>query len=251
MIEERIVTQAIIKEYFKSLLEIIPSDVVIAGAGPSGLVASYYLARGGLKVALFERELKLGGGMPGGGMLFNRIVVQKEAKEILEHFQIRIDEFESGYYTASALESTAAITHNAIQAGAHIFNNMTVEDLKVVDDKVCGVVINWTPVERAALHVDPLTVDSRFVIDATGHPALVVRRLESKIRQEICKGEGPMWADKGEQLIVENTKEVYPNLYVCGMAVNAVFGGPRMGPIFGAMLLSGKKVADLLLSKIW
>ncbi len=33
--------------------------------------------------------------------------------------------------------------------------------------------------------------------------------------------------------IIENTKEVYPGLIVAGMATNAVFGAPRMGPIFG------------------
>jgi thiamine thiazole synthase len=49
---------------------------------------------------------------------------------------------------------------------------------------------------------------------------------------------------------LKNTREVYPNLYVCGMAANAVFGGPRMGPIFGGMLLSGKKVAEILARRI-
>jgi thiamine thiazole synthase len=29
------------------------------------------------------------------------------------------------------------------------------------------------------------------------------------------------------------------------MAANAVFGGPRMGAVFGGMLLSGRKAANL------
>ena len=35
-----------------------------------------------------------------------------------------------------------------------------------------------------------------------------------------------------------------------GMAANAVFGGHRMGPIFGGMLLSGKKVAQDILARL-
>jgi len=49
---------------------------------------------------------------------------------------------------------------------------------------------------------------------------------------------------------MQNTREVFPNLYVTGMAANAVFGGPRMGPIFGGMLLSGKKVAEIVIKKL-
>jgi hypothetical protein len=41
----------------------------------------------------------------------------------------------------------------------------------------------------------------------------------------------------------ENTRKVFPRLYVAGMVTNAIFGGPRMGPIFGGMLLPGEKVA--------
>jgi thiamine thiazole synthase len=54
-----------------------------------------------------------------------------------------------------------------------------------------------------------------------------------------------MWAERGEKEIVENTKEVYPGLIVAGMAANAVFGSPRMGAIFGGMLLSGKRAAEV------
>jgi thiamine thiazole synthase len=52
-----------------------------------------------------------------------------------------------------------------------------------------------------------------------------------------------MWAEKGERDISRNTREVCPGLVVAGMTANAVFGSPRMGAIFGGMLLSGRRAA--------
>jgi len=49
---------------------------------------------------------------------------------------------------------------------------------------------------------------------------------------------------RDEKALIKNTREVYPGLIVTGMAANAVFGSPRMGAIFGGMLLSGKKAAE-------
>jgi thiamine thiazole synthase len=60
-------------------------------------------------------------------------------------------------------------------------------------------------------------------------------------------GERPLWAEEGERRTMENTREVYPGLWVAGMSCNAVFGAPRMGPIFGGMLQSGHKVAQEIL----
>ena len=63
-------------------------------------------------------------------------------------------------------------------------------------------------------------------------------------------GEKTMWVSESENLIVENTGEVCPGLYVAGMAVAALYQTPRMGPIFGGMLLSGRKVAEIVKEKL-
>jgi thiamine thiazole synthase len=121
---------------------------------------------------------------------------------------------------------------------------------------VNGVVINWSSVELAKLHIDPLSFKSKIVIDATGHPCEIAHIVERKSGGKLLtpsgkiEGEKSMWAEVAERLTLENTKEVFSNLYVCGMAANAVFGGPRMGPIFGGMLLSGKKIAEIVMKKI-
>jgi sulfide-dependent adenosine diphosphate thiazole synthase len=59
-------------------------------------------------------------------------------------------------------------------------------------------------------------------------------------------GERSMWAEVAENTTLKNTKEAFPGIFVAGMAANATFGSFRMGPIFGGMLLSGERVAELI-----
>jgi len=102
----------------------------------------------------------------------------------------------------------------------------------------------------AKLHVDPLAIRAKVVIDATGHDSeicrIVVKKLGAKLKTKTGEvmGEKSMLADAGEKALIKNTREVYPGLLVAGMAANAVYGSPRMGAIFGGMLLSGKKAAE-------
>lgn len=255
-LDEVIITQAIIERYYKKLIENLETDVAIVGGGPSGLVAGYFLAKAGKKVALYERKLSIGGGMWGGGMLFNEIVVQKSAIHLLEEFGIRYNHFKEDYYTADSIEAITSLTAGAIRAGLTVFNCISVEDVMMRPEEIVGLVINWSPVEMAGLHVDPLTVRTKFVIDATGHATEVVKVVVKKVPGNlltpsgVIEGEKSMWADKAENLTLENTKEIFPGLYVAGMAANATFGGPRMGPIFGGMLLSGEKVAKELIQRL-
>lgn len=247
---EKIITQAIIETYLKELIDYTEVDVAVCGAGPSGLLCSYYLAKAGKKVAVFERQLKVGGGMPGGGIMFNKIVFQKEALPILDELEISYHHYKDNLYVANSIETISALTYKTIKQGVKIFNLLSVEDVVIRDKKVCGVVLNWTAVEQAKLHVDPVAVLSKYVVDATGHDCEVAKIVEKKLGWVTVKGEQSMWAEVAEKVLLENTKEVCPGLIVCGMAANAFFGSPRMGAIFGGMFLSGKKAAEVVLSKI-
>jgi thiazole biosynthesis enzyme len=256
-VDEVIISRAITESYTKDFIDFMDTEVAIVGGGPSGLTAGYYLAKQGVKTVIYERKLSVGGGMWGGGMMFNRIVVQREAKDILDEFGIQAKQYQEDYYIADSVEAVAALCYNTVKAGTRIFNLVSVEDVMIREnDRVTGLVLNWSAVSLSNLHVDPLTIRSKVVIDATGHDAevckLLTRKTGRKLNTEsgVVVGEKPMWAEKGEKEIVAHTSEIFPGLIAAGMVVNAVFGLPRMGPIFGGMLLSGKKAAGLAINLI-
>ncbi len=255
-LEELIISQAIIKSYYQKLLSSLDVDVAIVGAGPSGMICGYYLAKAKKRVVIFERKLSVGGGIWGGGMMFNEIVLQPEAKGIFDELRIRTRKYQDEYYLADSLEAASGLCFAALQVGVKIFNLISVDDVMIRRSCVCGLVLNWSAVNMANLHIDPLTIKARFVVDATGHAAEIARIIERKSKMDLktdggrVLGEQSMWAEAAEDIIIENSREICSGLYVCGMAANAVFGGPRMGPIFGGMLLSGRKVAQELIQRL-
>jgi thiamine thiazole synthase len=255
MMEETI-SGAIVRSWFEKFERHLAVDVAVIGAGPSGLVAAHDLARAGLRVAVFESKLAPGGGTWGGGMLMNEVVVPDDAADILNDFGITTVSLDNGYRTVDSVEMAAGLIFGARKAGAAIFNSMTVEDIVFHDGAVCGAVINWASVTRLGLHVDPLVVTARALIDGTGHPSEIVRKAVDKAGVAIDSptggilGEKPMWMEDGERTTVDNTKRLYPGLYASGMAANNVQGGFRMGPIFGGMFKSGRKVARLVLEDL-
>jgi sulfide-dependent adenosine diphosphate thiazole synthase len=254
-IDDVMVTRKIFERFSKEFQDCFDVDVAIAGAGPAGLTAAKYLANAGKKVVMFERKLSVGGGMWGGGMTFPVIVAQKESTPILKNANIRLKDEGNGYYSADSIEAITKLCSAAIDAGTRIFTAISVEDVLIKNKKINGFVINWTAVEIAGLHVDPLTIRAKYCIDATGHAAEVCHIVHRKVGplntpSGDLEKERSMCAEIGEKTVVENTKEVYPGLIVAGMGANAVYGAPRMGPIFGGMLLSGKKAAEMILKKL-
>ena len=254
-IDDVVVTRTIFDRFSREFRDYFEVDVAIAGAGPAGLIAGKYLAKAGKKVVVFERKLSIGGGMWGGGMTFPVIVVQKESKHILDEAGVNVKDEGSGYFSADSIEAITKLCSSAIDVGTKVFNTISVEDVLLNKNRVNGFVINWSAVEIAGLHVDPLSIRAKYCIDATGHAAevcSVVRRKVGPLQTPSgdLEKERSMCAEIGEKTVVENAKEAYPGLFVAGMAANAVYGAPRMGPIFGGMFLSGKRAAELILKKL-
>ena len=108
-LNEITITKAIIDRFFEKFKNNLETDIAIVGGGPSGLVAGYYLAMAGKKVVLLERKLSVGGGMWGGGMMYNEIVLQQSAVHILEEFGIRYKYYQENYYTADSLETVSTL----------------------------------------------------------------------------------------------------------------------------------------------
>lgn len=242
------VTRTIVSQFMDQFSEYADSDVTIIGAGPAGLMAGRDLARVGRKVLIVERNNYLGGGFWLGGYLMNKVTFRSPANAVTDELGIPSTEASPGLYVADGPHACSKLIAAACDAGVK-FANMTVfEDVVLREEnRVAGVVINWTPVQalpRQITCVDPIAVMAKVVVDATGHEACVCAKMQERGLMELV-GTGAMWVERSEDLVVEHTGEAHPGLVVCGMATSTLFGLPRMGPTFGAMLLSGQRAAQV------
>ena len=244
---EKEITRAIIDEFAAMFRECVDSDCIVVGGGPSGLVLARDIAQKGYKVVILERNNSLGGGFWSGGYFMNKLTVRSPGQKVLDEIGCPYKEVCKGLYVADAPHACAKLMSAACDAGAVILNMTSCEDVVLRENgRVAGVVINWASVNSLPQEVamlDPVAIESKVVVDGTGHEAVVARKLEKRGLFEL-KGEGAMWVEESEDLIVKNTGEVHPGLVVIGMAVAPVFGLPRMGPTFGGMFLSGKRGAE-------
>ncbi len=255
-LRERDITRQIAREYYKEFDQLIESDVIIVGAGPSGLICAHDLAAMGFRTLVVEQALALGGGFWSGGYLMNKATICAPANDILEEIGAPCKQVKDcdGMYIVDPPHATAALIAAAYKAGARIMNLTRVVDLILRQDGLLeGVVVNNTTAEMAGhdvIHVDPIALESKVVVDATGHDAVVVNLLHKRNLFQPVPGNSAMWVSRSEEEVINRTGEVYPNCFVVGLAVAAVYGTPRMGPAFGSMLLSGRYGAELIKKKL-
>lgn len=251
-VPEAKITKAIVEEFSKEFLEYIKSDVIVVGGGPSGLTCARELAKNDVKVLILEANNYLGGGFWIGGYLMNKVTFRAPSQKILDEVGIPYKEVDEGLFVTDGPHACSKLIAAACDAGAKIVNMTKVDDVVLRNSRVEGVVINWTAVSalpRAITCVDPVSLESKVVIDATGHDAHVCEALRKRDLLDV-KGCGAMDVASSEDAVCEKTGEVFPGLIATGMAVSSVFGLPRMGPTFGGMLVSGKKAAEIAMNSV-
>lgn len=128
-ISESDITRAIVGGFAKAFEEIVESDVLIVGGGPSGLMAARELAKAARKVLIVERNNYLGGGFWIGGYLMNKITVRHPGEEVLEELAIPFEEIKEGLYVADGPHACSKLIAAACDAGVKILNMTDFEDV--------------------------------------------------------------------------------------------------------------------------
>ena len=250
---EKDITRAILGAFSAELDSYVESDVTIIGAGPSGLACGRALASKGIKVLIVERNNYCGGGFWIGGYLMNKLTIRAPAEKMLDELGVPYTESTPDLFVADGPHACAKLIGAACDAGVKILNMTSFDDLVLAQDgQVNGAVINWSAVKalpRQISCVDPVAIECKVLVDASGHDAVAATRLKELGMLEV-PGCGPMAVERSEDAVVVKTGFVYPGLMVTGMAVSSTFGLPRMGPTFGSMLLSGVRAAEIIAQQL-
>ncbi|KAG0365185.1 triosephosphate isomerase [Mortierella sp. AD032] len=248
------------RRYMTDMIDHAETDVVVIGAGSAGLSCAWELSKNpDIQVTVIEQSVSPGGGAWLGGQLFSAMIVRKPGQHFLAEVGVPFEDCNENYVVVkhAALFTSTILSKLLMRPNVKLFNALAAEDLIVKNGRVAGVVTNWTLVtlnHDTQSCMDPNVIEAKVVVSSTGHDgpmgASGVKRLQKIGLVKNVPGMIALDMNAAEDGIVRNTREVVPGMVITGMEVAELDGVPRMGPTFGAMMLSGQKAAHCALKSL-
>ncbi|ESR54302.1 hypothetical protein CICLE_v10024231mg [Citrus x clementina] len=239
-IKESIVSRETTRRYMTDMITHADTDVVVVGAGSAGLSCAYEISKNpNVQVAIIEQSVS-----PGGA---SGSVVRKPAHLFLDELGIDYDEQDNYVVIKHAALFTSTIMSKLLaRPNVKLFNAVAAEDLIVKGNRVGGIVTNWALVSMnhdSQSCMDPNVMEAKVVVSSCGHDGPFGATGS-------VPGMKALDMNTAEDAIVKLTREIVPGMIVAGMEVAEIDGALRMGPTFGAMMISGQKAAHLALKSL-
>nr|XP_027189294.1 thiamine thiazole synthase, chloroplastic-like [Cicer arietinum] len=256
-IEESTVSREMPRCYVTDMVTYI--DIVILGASSFGLSCAYELSKNlNISIAIIEQFVSPGGGVWLGGQLFSVMVVRQLAHLFLEKIEADYDKREEYFLIKhAALFTSTILSKLLVRSNVKLFNDVAVEDLIVKEGRVGGVVMNWTLVSikhDKQSCMNPHVMEAKVVVSSCGHDgpfgASGLKMFERVGMIDFVRGINSLDMNTSEDVIVCLTKEIVSGIIIIGMEVAEMYGTPRVGPTFRALMISGQKTAHLTLKAL-
>jgi thiamine thiazole synthase len=142
-IHEVDVTRAMIDGFSTDWKHASHSDIIIVGAGMTGLVAAYQLSKlEGLKVTIVDKHLQPGGSVASGSQFFNTVVIRKPAHQILLELDIPFTENENYVTVRNPSNIISALLDKTLNHSKSEFvflGNLDVADYLFRGKECCGI----------------------------------------------------------------------------------------------------------------
>jgi ribulose 1,5-bisphosphate synthetase/thiazole synthase len=222
-------------------------DVVVFGAGYSGLLAANRLLEKEKSVLIVEPEPGIthksyyGGISPDG-----RVYVSKEHVRLISDLDPRIVDSDDNGMWVYGFELLVRLLAEAFRRGATMLVDSLIEPIFKRDNgdefTVTGVAVRSFDSDYSETY---LQARANTIIDATGNATLASLVLDRLKIELPTNGVGPIIPGSTE--VSERTGWLIPGIIVAGIGVSQITGVPLPFPDIGPLLASGVRAAELAL----
>jgi thiamine thiazole synthase len=259
-VSQSVITRIMAERYSEQIKDVTRSDIIVAGAGVSGLCCAYELSKHpDVQVSVFEKSLALGGSSWIGAQNMGSMILRKPSHHMLYELDIDFEDHENFVVIRHAAALVSTLIAKICQSkSVRIMNGTSIREISLRGDEVRGVMASYTSNTSSS---SPLFFGTSVLVSCCGTVdlagSLALRRLNSMgwtnpIELAIYDNffNRPFDMNFVEDAIVHHTREVSPGLVIAGSEIAFLDCTGQAGPTNGSTMQSGVKAAHLALERL-